>query len=340
MQPAMTCHRGLVTPALLVSILVVGGLVVGGLVAGGCGDSSNPGQTADSATAGSWLVAGQTIGGSATAPDKLDGTAVIGATDFAFATADPLGGILTSYTLGNNGTSMVLRDGTNIGFTLAPSQLTLQLTGDRTAVLAPEQAAAVTTISVKGTVTAPAGTASFVAPTAALMFLTRANPGFIGDDGRNYQTITFKDGKATFDFEIARGALGTERIVFGPQEVAVAIGFVVIFDDRETTSTPGTLANLFQACPGTSTSDCVLGISPFLLGYRSGDSKELAASPYAYLHSGWSQAIIVTDARGGGTKSGLLSLDTAKTLAFDITLWDDPSAHSVPKLDLTSPTGN
>ncbi len=282
-------------------------------------------------------MASQTVSGTATPANSVDGALVLGATDFAFASAVPLGGILTTYTTAADGKSFALAGGTNVPFTVsAQPQLTLQLPGSRTAVFNADTAQAAHSVSVKGTVTAPSATPGYAHPKLLLAFMTREDPGFVNGDPRDYQDLTFSGATATFDMELNRDALGTERIVFGPPNVAIAIAFVVVFDDRDD---DGKLGALFEPCDTTSsTTDCVLGMSQIVLGSSDGTSPQLSASPYAYLRAGWSNAVMVTDARGGGSKTGLVSLDGSKTLDFDVTLWADPHANTVPQLDLTVPT--
>jgi len=326
MQPAMT--RGSF-------VLVALAALVTNLGAPGCGDSTS---SADAPSVkGSWVMASQTVSGSPTPAASVDGALVLGATDFAFAGAQPLGGLLTTYTTSADGKSFSLAGGTSVPFTVsAQPQLTLQLPGSRTAVFSSDTAQAAHSVSVKGTVTAPSPTPAYMHPKLLLAFLQRDAPGFVNMDTRSYLDLTFSGGTATFDLELTRDALGTERIVFGPPNVAIAIAFVVVFDDRNGN---GILDSLFDACDTTSTTtDCVLGVSPIVLGSSDGTSPQLSASPYAYLRAGWSNAVMVTDARGGGTKTGLVSLDGSKTLAFDVALWADPHANAVPQLDLTVPT--
>lgn len=279
----------------------------------------------------------QTVSGTATPAASVDGALVLGDTDFAFAGAEPLGGLFTTYTTSADGKSFSLAGGASVPFTVsAQPQLTLQLPGSRTAVFAPDTAQPAHAVSVKGTVTAPSPMPTYMHPKVLLAFMTRDDPGFVNSDPRDYLDLTFSGGTATFDLELNRDALGTERIVFGPPNVAIAIAFVVVFDDR---TGDGKLDALFTPCDTASTTtDCVLGFSPIVLGSSDGTSPQLSASPYAYLRAGWSNAAMVTDARGGGTKTGLVSLDGSKTLDFDVALWADPHANTVPQLDLSVPT--
>lgn len=279
----------------------------------------------------------QSVSGTATPAASVDGALVLGATDFAFASAEPLGGLLTTYTTSADGKSFALAGGTTVPFTVTGApQLTLQLPGSRTAVFSTDTTQPAHTVSVKGTVTAPSPTPTYTHPKLLLAFMTRDDPGFVNGDPRDYLDLTFSGGTATFDLELNRDALGTERIVFGPPNVAIAIAFVVVFDDR---TGDNKLDALFSPCDTASTTtDCVLGMSPIVLGSSDGTSAQLSASPYAYLRAGWSNAVMITDARGSGTKTGLVSLDGSKTLDFDVTLWADPHANTVPRLDLTVPT--
>jgi hypothetical protein len=201
-------------------------------------------------------------------------------------------------------------------------------------VVASDAGAPAQTISVKGTVTAPTATPSYTKPTAFIGFLLRNDLGFLQDDTRNYQALTFDGAMASFDFEFTRDALGDARITYGAANVAMA--FVVVFDDR---ASPDVLDDLFAPCAVAAVdTDCVIGMAPLALAFVEPSSPQLVASPFAHLTvGGYSQAVIVTDARNGGTKSGLVSLDPGKVLPFDVALWADPGAHSVPRLDLTVP---
>lgn len=338
-------HRNVLLVGIYCSSGRCSGLGLGlcfGLWLGACGGGSDASPdaavTRDAASVqGAWAVASQTVGGVTTPAAALDGTLVVGATDFAFATAEPLGGLLASYTLSGDGRSFVLAGGPTVPFTLdATPQITLAVAADRTVVVAPDHAAPKATFSVAGTVTAPSTTAGYTAPTVLIAFLSRDQTGFVNDYPPYYQAITFTGATASFDFELGL-PVGLERIVFGPSSVAVAMGFIVVFDNGSAEGPPK-LDDLFTPCGASTTTDCVLGMAPILLAYRQGTSTELTASPFAYLKdASWSQAIIVTDARGGGTKSGLVSLDVGKVLPFDIALWADPSANTVPRLDLTVP---
>lgn len=331
MQPAMTRASLLFCTALALALAACGedephsdaGVLVP--------DAGTP-DAAPQGTA--WVVSSQTVNGTATGAATLDGAVVIGATDFAFATADPLGGLLTTYTLSGDGHSFVLAGGTTIPVTTTASELTFQPSTGRTIVAVPDRAAPAGTITVAGTVTAPTATPTYVHPKMLVAFLQRDEPGFVKSDTRNYQNLTFTGATATFALPINREALGTERIVYGAPNVGVAIAFVVVFDDRDD---DGFLDDLTAPCNGAE-NDCIVGVSPLVLTFRAGTSPELTASPYAYTRDGgWSQSVIVTDARQGGTKNGLVSLDGGKVLPFDVTLWADPSNNTVPTLDISAP---
>src|SRR5262249_51610522 len=77
----------------------------------------------------SWRLVSSTSG--STTPDEaLDGQVVITATDYALGIVAPPTGVITSFTMSDDGNALVLADGSSVAFTLtagASSQLTLRV---------------------------------------------------------------------------------------------------------------------------------------------------------------------------------------------------------------------
>jgi hypothetical protein len=308
------------------------------LLAVGCGDSG--GSAIDAASyKGAWRLAAQTLAGMPQDDAALSGAMTLGDSDFALAIASPPTALLSSYTVASDAKSLTLKDGSRLSLmATAEPRLTLGLASDRQAAFVSDSASPVTTITVQGTITAPSDPSAYAAPRVALVFLSRSDPFFVDDD-RLDQALSFQGKTASFRIDLMREALGTERIVYGPPDVAIAIGWVVVYDDRDG-KPPGQqrLHELFDACSAT-TKDCVLGYSPIVLGYRSGTSPQLSASAFVGLREGWSPSLATEDGRRNAPRPlGLVSLDPAKAMKFDVTLWADPASHAVPRLDLTVPT--
>jgi len=306
---------------------------------------SGPDATPDAGTPkGSWRLASETMGGSMTPDGSLDGTLVVGDAEYALATLAPLGGTITTYTFAAGGTALMLADGTSVPFTLSAGsapQLTLQLT-DRTLVfVAATDVTQTDAFPVRGTVTLADGAPQPTNPRVALVFLCRGmsascltstgptDTGFT-NDVRDDTPLTFSGKTATFDLSRTRAALGTQRIPFRGVTAGISAAFVVVYDG----SKAGSLQQVFAPCAGTTTG-CPLGVAAVALGYRDGMTAALAASPYSYLRNGWTDALLVTDKRGGRILPGLVSGDAQKMLGFDVTVAADPSEVFVPRLDLT-----
>ncbi len=287
------------------------------VVLAACGNGDEPEPTAP---VGAWRQTGETV----------NGWLEVTANEYALGLAAPTAsGVISPYTL--SGGALQLGSGGSVPFTLEDSgtTLTLEPQPGRTLTFEKSTPEPVETLAVTGTITYATGAIEMTAPRAALIFLGRdgSEVGFVNDP-RDDRALTFAGGAAAIDFSRDRGALGTERIVFGDR-AAVAIGLVVVYDDRDAS---GSLADLFAVCTPTST-DCIRGIAPVYLGSRDGTSAELSASPYGFLRTGWSHAVLATDARSSG-RVGLLSTDPTKTLRYDVTIPADAATVTVPDFRL------
>jgi hypothetical protein len=284
---------------------------------------------------GSWRVTSRTAGTTTTDDAALDGAVVLGDAEIALGLASPSSGFITTYALAQSGNALRLADGTMVPFLLSSgaTQLTLQLT-DSTLVLAPASSAVqMDAYPVKGTVTLAQGATPMVNPRAALVFLVRSQDGttdFV-DDPRDDVALVFTGPTASFDLSRTRGALGTDRVTFGPVTAGISIAYVVVYDGDKA----GSLTDPFSPCAANAT-HCVRGVATLVLGYRDGSSAELAASPYAYLGLGWTTALPGTDQRGGHARPALISGDGTKMPPFDVTVPAGSAQVAVPKLDLTA----
>jgi hypothetical protein len=138
----------------------------------------------------------------------------------------------------------------------------------------------------------------------------------------------------TFELDRTEGALGTQRIVFGNPNTAIAVGLVVVWDDVDMNAMPGpTLLDKCVTPPPPPGSDCLRGVSSIYLAYRSGSSPELAASPFAYVRAGWTQNVFIRDLRGQFMRNGMVSLDATRGVPFDVYVPPSPVQTVVPVFD-------
>jgi hypothetical protein len=289
-----------------------------------CGEDGGAGV----APLGSFRLVGETVNGTATAAGDLNGALELTAAEYGLAIARPAPhGLVASYTI--SGDALVLGGGDRVTVNLDGDRLTLRPDGDRVWSLDRiTTAPAEETFPVAGTVELPRGAAPPGRPRIALIRYTREldRVAFFHDP-RDDRELSLESGTANFDLSRDRAALGTDRITFGTT-AGIAIELIVVYDDRDASDT---LAELFTPC-SEATTDCILGVSPIAIGYRDGASAELAASPYALLRKGWSNAVPVTDRRTG--KLGLVSADPDRALVHQIILAVDPAQVTVPGFQL------
>lgn len=299
----------------------------------GCSDGDKPGAAdagpdAASPLIGSWRLTSATLpSGDVPAPN---GWLEITPTEYALGTASPgPEGLSTTYTQ-VAAAEIMLGDGTlrAIKYPTATS-LRLQLAADVFSVYERATATTLTTIPLSTSIAYAEGAAPMVHPRAALIFLARSQGQVVFvNDTRDDHPLSFSGSSVTIDFSRDREALGTERITFG-QRAGIAIGMVVVYDDRDES---GTLDNLFTPCTA-QTKDCIRGLSRTFLGYRDGTSAELSASPYAFLRTGWSHAVASKDDRAGSPRTGLLSIDPA-TAGTTVSLPGDAATVKIPDFKL------
>jgi hypothetical protein len=299
-------------------------LLTWSLVVAGCGSENGDAV----APIGTWRLVSETIGGNAVL--EVDGWLEVTSDQLAYGQGKPAAeGLIASYTLA--GATLALSTGASVPFTLEnPRRLRLELEPQRVLVLEEATSTPRDELMVVGTVSLASGAPAMVMPRVALIFLPpRDSADTFVNDPRDDKPLSLAGGAGTFDLSRDRAALGIERITFG-QGAAISVGFVVVYDDRDGS---GTLHDLFEACSPTTT-DCVRGIAPFLLGYRGGMSPELAASPYGFLRSGWSHAFLATDRRTSASRTGLLSSDPSRTIRYDLIVPVDPASVIIPVLPL------
>ena len=189
------------------------------------------------------------------------------------------------------------------------------------------------TLPVRGQVTLAPGTPTFTSLHVSIAFLLRG--GTFTVDPRDDQVLDFMGtDQATFELDRTEGALGTQRIVFGDPNTAIAVGLVVVWDDVDEDGSPGpTLLDKCVTPPPPPGSDCLRGVSPIYIGSRSGSSPELAASPYAYVRAGWTQNLFIQDVRGQFARKGMVSLDATRGVPFDVYVPPSPMQTFVPLFD-------
>jgi hypothetical protein len=282
---------------------------------------------------GVWRLESATVLGGGPAPSasgllRLDATAGSFA---AFVVADT--GFPGADVFAAQGPYAVDGDGVTAGsfsgdVTVDGDELTLT-SGGQTYVFERYTPTRVETLTVAGRVHAPLAPAG--APLhVGLVFVVRDGDDLeISADPRDAAELDFVGDTATFSLTREEGARGTERVPFG--DAGVAIGFVVVYEDR---INPGKLDHFYDSdcSTGGTTADCVRGVSPILLGYRDGTSTELTATPYGYLLDGWSRALVVDDHSTGSSRNGVASIVGESD--FDVWMPADPDDVAIPGFDL------
>jgi hypothetical protein len=222
-----------------------------------------------------------------------------------------------------------------VGFVFTPppdEKLEIDLDAQNKLELRRTVHAASETLSVRGRITLAAGTPTFTSPHVSIAFLLRG--GTFGVDPRDDQLLDFTGtDNVTFALDRTEGALGTQRIVFGDPNTAIAVGLVIVWDDVDGNGAPS--ATLLDKCtlPAPPGSDCLRGVSPIYIAYRSGSSPELAASPYAHVRAGWTQNLFIQDLRGQFARNGMVSLDATRGVPFDVYVPPSPMQTFVPAFD-------
>jgi hypothetical protein len=251
-------------------------------------------------------------------------------------------GFLDSFTFGAGFGSIQSGHGGGIGATWTkspPENLTL-MNGNITAKFLRYSPTDNETIDLHGVASVPVNAATplvpLVHPRVALIFLLRKAGGGVSyfevpDGDKPLPGFGTMQGQSqSFDMSRTEGALGVERITYGATAF-LAMALVVVYDD---VNNDGTLNMLFGSCGAGQ--DCVRGISPIVLGYRIGQSTELAASQYAWMTKGWTWAIPAMDFRQSPIRLGLVSLmgaPDAPAMPADIVVANDPSTVVIPALN-------
>lgn len=281
---------------------------------------------------------------------RVNGLLQLAASEGSFSLAEVRNGRLSSQvgnvdTLGFSGdfTSLMLTHSPPVAmsFDAAAGTLALELDPTNTLNFVRHAHASSETLTVTGQVRVeddgvPGNMLPIVTPRAAVVHLLRGVGGteFIALPADDVALPAFGASEAqtaTFDLSRLEGALGVQRITFGTTGF-LAVALIVVYDDIDLDSQ---LGDLFGGC-ASPTSDCVRGVSPIVLGYRVGNSPELADSPYHYLKSGWTWSVVAPDYRlGDPPRVGLVSLDpTTTSVPVDVVVTEDPTTMpaSIPAL--------
>jgi hypothetical protein len=280
-------------------------------------------------------------------PDRAAGTVQLAGEQIARVLVEVEGdrlerveGFVDRFSMSSAGDELVTRHNGSFSVehvTGPPEQLTLDASGtyERYTHTASDL------LTVVGAVSVEQGAGAFTpiaTPRVGIVYITtntsnpEGPPSFIEVPGGDMALADFgaDDGQTTtFDLSRVEGALGVERIVFG--DAFASIGLVIVYDD---VNGNGLLDDLWESCGAGQ--DCVRGLSPLIVAYRSGTSPELLASPFAYLMDGWTPAAVSGDYRAGDTPElGLVSVERSPaTPPFDVVVVRDPSNVTLPAFEL------
>lgn len=297
-------------------------VLLGSVLVSACGDDGS-----ETLPTGTFRLVGETVNGTSTPEAQLNGALELTATEYGLGIARPAPtGVLASYTV--MGKTLALGGGGMVPFSVSGDQVTLRPDSSHVWTFSRVTPTAAETFPLSGTVQVTRGAPQFAHPRAALIrYVRELGAVSFFHDPRDDRAIVLDGGSATFDFTRDRAALGTDRITFGAT-AGISIEIVVVYDDRDNS---GTLGELFSPCSET-TKDCIRGISNIVLAFRDGMSAELAASPYALLRTGWSNAVTVTDQRTG--RLGLVSADPDKPISHEVLVVVDPASVAAPAFQL------
>lgn len=269
-------------------------IVIIALLAAACG-----GEDAPTVPTGTFRLVGEVLGGTMTPAERLHGALQVTNDRVALGVVtSQMTAALGAYTQEDG--DLNVTSGPSYSVTREGSRVILAQGPQNRWTFEPFTPAASNTLDVTGTVTLASGQAALQQPRVAMIFVSRDMPYV--NSPRDDVALSFSGNAATFDLSRTDGPLGIEVIEWDSRTVVTSIGFIVVYEDRNSTDDLDELV----ACSST-TLDCIRAISPVYIAYRNGSAANLAASQYAELRSGWTHAVAVQHRVVG--KLGLVSLD-------------------------------
>jgi hypothetical protein len=215
--------------------------------------------------------------------------------------------------------------------------LTLQTDARRSLVFAPRTPAPADTMPISGKIRL--NSVSMDNPHVALLFFIHGAPFSVTVDPRDDKALppTSTWGGETFSIDglldRTDAPIGTERIVWG-STAEMAMGVVIVYDRIIADDAGVRPFDVAAYVNNTCTTDCVRGVSKTVLAYRLGSSPQFLASAYRHLGEKWTQAQRIADESHPG-KEGLISLDQAHPVTFDVDVPTNAMQIAYPVFDLS-----